>query len=76
MPVKLAIVNELEVNNEEVIDILDIVTLLMDDTGSGIFCHSLIDDIKMIGINPHLEKLLNEAQKKYFNLLKNLKSRS
>ena len=72
LPVKIVIMNGIEENDEEFVDTLDIATVLMNDVGSGIFCHSLIDDLKMIRDNPNYKKLLDESENKYANLMQRL----
>ena len=72
LPVRVVIMSGKEGESEKLVDTLDIATLLMDDVGSGIFCHSLIDDIDMIKNNPKLEKLLNESETQYAQLMKEL----
>ena len=76
LPVKIVVVSGSERKNEKVVDTLNITTLLMDDIGSGIFCHSLIDDIKMIQRNPKLEKLLDEAENQFTKLMIKLSQKS
>ena len=61
-----------EGNNERLVDTLDIATLLMDDVGSGIFCHSLVNDIEMIKNDAGLKKLLDESEMQYTELMKKL----
>ena len=70
--VKVVIMSGLEGKNEKVVDVLDIATLLMDDIGSGIFCHSIINDIDMIEKDPKLKKILDESEMQYTKLMKKL----
>tara|TARA_A100001011_G_C14038463_1_gene726743 strand:- start:175 stop:846 length:672 start_codon:yes stop_codon:yes gene_type:complete len=72
LPVKVVIMSGEEGNDERVVDTLDIATVLMDDVGSGIFCHSLINDIEMIKNNAGLKKLLDESEMQYTELMKKL----
>ncbi len=72
VPVKVIIMNGVEGKNENIVDTLEITTLLMDEVGSGIFCHTLINDIDMIKKNPKLEKLLDESEAEYTKLMKTL----
>lgn len=72
LPVKVVIMSGDEGNNERIVDTLDIATLLMDDVGSGIFCHSLINDIEMIKNDAGLKKLLDESEMQYTELMKKL----
>ena len=58
--------------NDKLLDCLDIATTLMNDTGSGVFYHCLVDDMRLISENPDLEKILDESEKKYANLMSKL----
>ncbi len=68
-PVRVIITDE---RTEKILDCLDIATTLMNDTGSGIFYHCLVDDIRLISENPKLEKILNESEKRYATLMSKL----
>ena len=69
LPVRVIITDE---RIEKILDCLDIATTLMNDTGSGIFYHCLVDDIRLISENPDLEKILDESQKRYTTLMSKL----
>ena len=69
LPVKVIVTDE---KTGEILDCLDIVTTLMNDTGSGVFYHCLVDDIRLISENPDLEKILDESEKKYAALISKL----
>ena len=69
LPVKVIVTDE---RTEKILDCLDIVTTLMNDTGSGVFYHCLVDDIRLISENPDLEKILDESEKKYATLISKL----
>ena len=69
LPVRVIITDE---KTEKILDCLDIATTLMNDTGSGIFYHCLVDDIRQISENPDLEKILNESEKRYATLMSKL----
>ena len=69
LPVRVIITDE---ETEKILDCLDIATTLMNDTGSGIFYHCLVDDIRLISENPDLEKILNESEKRYATLMSKL----
>ena len=69
LPVRVIITDE---ETEKILDCLDIATTLMNDTGSGIFYHCLVDDIRLISENPNLEKILDESEKKYATLMSKL----
>ena len=69
LPVKVIVTNE---KTGEILDCLDIVTTLINDTGSGVFYHCLVDDIRLISENPDLEKILDESEKKYASLMSKL----
>ena len=69
LPVKVIITDE---RTDKILDCLDIATTLMNDTGSGVFYHCLVDDIRLISENPYLEKILDESEKKYAALMSKL----
>ncbi len=69
LPVRVIITDE---RTEEILDCLDIATTLMNDTGSGIFYHCPVDDIRLISENPDLEKILNESEQRYATLMSKL----
>ncbi len=69
LPVKVIVIDQ---KTEKILDYLDIATTLMNDNGSGIFYHCLIDDDRMIAENPGLEKVLDESEKKYASLIRKL----
>ena len=69
LPVKVIITEE---KTEKILDCLNIAATLINDTGSGVFYHCLVDDIRMISENPDLEKILDESEKKYANLMSKL----
>ena len=69
IPVKVIIIDE---TTDKILDCLDIATTLMNDTGSGVFYHCLVDDAKMISENPDLEKILDESERKYATLISKL----
>ena len=69
LPVRVIVTDE---RTEEIFDCLDIATTLMNDTGSGVFYHCLVDDIRLISENPGLEKILDESEKKYAALMSKL----
>lgn len=69
IPVKVIVTGE---TTEKIIDCLDIATTLINDTGSGVFYHCLVDDVRMISENPSLEKILDESEKKYATLMSKL----
>ena len=69
LPVKVIVTDE---RTEKILDCLDIATTLMNDTGSGVFFHCLVDDIRLISENPELEKILDESEKKYAVLISKL----
>ena len=69
LPVKVIVTDE---RTEKILDCLDIATTLMNDTGSGVFYHCLVDDIRLISENPDLEKILDESEKKYATLISKL----
>ena len=69
LPVKVIITDE---RNDKLLDCLDIATTLMNDTGSGVFYHCLVDDMRLISENPDLEKILDESEKKYATLMSKL----
>ena len=69
LPVKVIITDE---RTDKILDCLDIATTLMNDTGSGVFYHCLVDDIRLISKNPDLEKILDESEKKYAALMSKL----
>ena len=69
LPVRVIITDE---RTEKILDCLDIATTLMNDTGSGIFYHCFVDDIRLISENPDLEKILNESEKRYATLMSKL----
>ncbi len=69
IPVKIIITDEA---TEKILDCLDIATTLLNDTGSGVFYHCLLDDARMVSENPDLEKILDESEKKYAALISNL----
>ena len=69
LPVKVSITDE---KTKKILDCLDITTTLMNDTGSGIFYHCLVDDIRLISENPDLERILNESEKKFAKLMAKL----
>ena len=69
LPVKVVVTDD---RVEKILDYLDIVTTLMNDTGSGVFYHCLVDDIRLISENPALEKILDESEKKYATLMSKL----
>ncbi len=73
LPVKAIITDE---KTEKILDCLDIATTLMNDTGSGIFYHCLVNDIRLISENPDLERILNESEKKYATLMSKLIKKS
>ena len=58
--------------NDKLLDCLDIATTLMNDTGSGVFYHCLVDDRRLISENPNLERILDESEKKYATLMSKL----
>ena len=61
LPVKVIVTDEAI---EKILDCLDIATTLMNDNGSGIFYHCLVDDIRLISENPDIERILDESEKK------------
>ena len=69
LPVKVIVTDE---RIEKILDCLDIATTLINDTGSGVFYHCLVDDIRLISENPDLEKILDESEKKYATLMSKL----
>ena len=69
LPVKVIITEE---KTEKILDCLNIAATLINDTGSGVFYHCLVDDSRMISENPDLEKILDESEKKYANLMSKL----
>ena len=69
IPVKVVVTDEVA---EKILDYLDIATTLINDTGSGVFYHCLVDDVQMISENPDLEKILDESEKKYADLISKL----
>ena len=69
LPVKVIVIDE---RTEKILDCLNIATTLMNDTGSGVFYHCLVDDVRLISENPDLEKILDESEKKYANLMSKL----
>ena len=69
LPVKVIVTDE---RIEKILDCLDIATTLINDTGSGVFYHCLVDDIRQISENPDLEKILDESEKKYATLMSKL----
>ena len=69
IPVKVIITDE---KTERILDCLDIATSLLNDTGSGVFYHCLLDDAQIISENPDLKKILDESEKKYANLMSKL----
>ena len=69
IPVKVIATGE---TTEKIINCLDIATTLINDTGSGVFYHCLVDDVRMISENPSLEKILDESEKKYATLMSKL----
>ncbi len=69
LPVRVIITDE---RTEKILDCLDIATTLMNDTGSAIFYHCLVDDIRLISENPDLEKILNESEQRYATLMSKL----
>ena len=69
LPVKVIITDE---RTEKVLGCLDIATTLLNDTGSGVFYHCLLDDISLTSKNPDLEKILDESEKKYATLMSKL----
>ena len=69
LPVRVIITDE---RTGKILDCLDIATTLMNDTGSGIFYHCLVDDIRLISENPDLEKILNESEQRYATLMSKL----
>jgi len=73
LPVRVIITDE---ETEKILDCLDITTTLMNDTGSGIFYHCHVDDIRLISENPDLEKILNESEQKYATLMSKLFKKS
>lgn len=75
LPVRIIVMEGTEGKNEKVIDTLDIVTILMDDIGAGVFCHSFVNDITMIENNPDVRILLDESEKKYAELMQKLNKR-
>jgi hypothetical protein len=75
LPVKIVIIKGQEGKDEVVVDTLDIVTTLMNDVGSGIFCHSIIDDYRMIRNSPSTKKLLDKSEAQYTNLINKLSLR-
>ena len=69
LPVKVIVTDE---RTEKILDCLDIATTFINDTGSGVFYHCLVDDIRLISENPDLEKILDESEKKYAALMSKL----
>ena len=69
LPVKVIVIDE---RTEKILDCLNIATTLMNDTGSGVFYHCLVDDIRLISENPDLEKILDQSEKKYDALISKL----
>ena len=69
LPVKVIVIDE---RTEKILDCLNIATTLMNDTGSGVFYHCLVDDVRLISENPDLEKILDESEKKYATLMSKL----
>ena len=69
IPVKVVVTDEVA---EKILDYLDIATTLINDTGSGVFYHCLVDDVRMISENPDLERILDESEKKYADLISKL----
>ncbi len=69
IPVKVIVTGE---TTEKIMDCLDIATTLINDTGSGVFYHCLVDDVRIISENPSLEKILDESEKKYATLMSKL----
>ena len=69
LPVKVIVIDE---RTEKILDCLNIATTLMNDTGSGVFYHCLVDDVRLISENPDLEKILDESEKKYASLISKL----
>ena len=69
IPVKVIVTGE---TTEKIIDCLDIATTLINDTGSGVFYHCLVDDVRMISENTNLDKILDESEKKYATLMSKL----
>ena len=72
MPVRIAVVKGKDKQDEQLVDSLEIAAVLIDNVGSGVFCHSLIDDFKMIKENPSIENLLDTSEKKYAELIDKL----
>ncbi len=75
LPVRIAVVKGKNKKDEKLVDKLEIMSILMDNVGSGVFCHSLVDDFKMIEENPSIEKLLDDSEKKYTILIDKLKNK-
>ena len=69
LPVKVIITDE---RSDKLLDCLDIATALMNNTGSGVFYHCLVDDIRLISENPDLQTILDESEKKYAALMSKL----
>ena len=69
IPVKVIIIDE---KTEKILDCLDIATTLINDTGSGVFYHCLVDDVRMISENPSSKKIRDESEKKYASLISKL----
>ena len=68
IPVRIAVIDK----NNKVVNFLEIITSLMDDVGSCVFCHCIIDDEKMIRENHLAKKSLDLAEKRYKNLIDNI----
>lgn len=69
LPVRIAVI---DVNTGKVVNFLEIITSLMDDIGSSVFCHCLIDDEKMIQENHLAKKSLELAEKRFKHLIENI----
>ena len=70
IPVRIAVIDK----NNKVVNFLEIITSLMDDVGSSVFCHCIIDDEKMMRENQLAKKSFELAEKRYKNLIENVKT--
>ena len=70
IPVRVAVIDK----NNKVVNFLEIITSLMDDIGSSVFCHCIIDDEKMMRENQLAKKSFELAEKRYKNLIENVKT--
>ena len=70
IPVRVAVIDK----NNKVVNFLEIITSLMDDVGSAVFCHCIIDDEKMMRENQLAKKSFELAEKRYKNLIENVKT--